>query len=427
MRTWFHVNRLIDGSGDPPVNDVLVGVEGTKIVEVATLDTGAVADTDLVWEFSESSMLPGFVDVHAHLSLAADGRTYEQMVGDSDELMALVGARNALLHLKAGVTTIRDNGARNRVAFVIREAIERGYVLGPRVLASGRPVTPTGGHFSWCNGVADGADAIRVAIRQLIGEGADHIKIMASGGGTASTNPGFPSYTVEEMRLAVEVAHDFHRLTTAHCRATEGMARAVEAGIDCMEHAEFLTPDGQIEFDQRVAEALADSSMFISPTLQAWGHWRLVGLGQVAQDRELTREEGTAKQQLEDHLRSHLESFHSLLDLGLRSRMVFGTDAGPLVTEFGQVSYGLHLMVRGGLTPMEAILAATSVAAKACGQHEIGRVAPGFEADLVIVRGNPLDDIQCTSDVQVVVKSGAVVHSSGLFAPTLGGYAIRAH
>ena len=129
--------------------------------------------------------MPGLVDAHAHLTLAADRRTYEQMVLDPDEMMALVSVSNLQRHLACGVTTLRDNGGRNRVTFIVREAIKRGYFIGPRLLLSGRPVTHRYGHFYWCNGVADGVEAIRATVRQLVAEGADHIKIMASGGATA--------------------------------------------------------------------------------------------------------------------------------------------------------------------------------------------------------------------------------------------------
>src|SRR5262249_48881475 len=162
---------------------------------------------------------------------AADRRTYEQMVLDPDEMMALVSVRNLQRHLASGVTTLRDNGGRNRVTFIVREAINRGYFVRPRLPLSGPPQTPRHGHFHWCNGVADGPDAIRAAVRQLVAEGADHIKIMASGGATAGNIPYYPSYSAAELQVAVDAAHVLGRLTTAHCRAKQSMINAVEAGL----------------------------------------------------------------------------------------------------------------------------------------------------------------------------------------------------
>jgi imidazolonepropionase-like amidohydrolase len=168
-----------------------------------------VPPTRLV-HFPTGAILPGLIDSHAHLTLAGDGRTYEQMTLDRDEMMALVAVRNMHRHLAAGVTTIRDNGGRNLVVFAVREAIER---------LSGRPITHSLGHFHWCNGVADSAEEIVAAVRRLVAEGADHIKIMASGGGTVGTIPSLASYRPDELRVAVETAHDLGRLTTAHARA----------------------------------------------------------------------------------------------------------------------------------------------------------------------------------------------------------------
>src|SRR5712692_6467422 len=234
-----------------------------------------------VEHFHESTILPGIVDAHAHLTLAADRRTYEQMALDPDEMMALVCVSNLQRHLATGVTTLRDNGGRNRVTFIVREAIDRGYFIGPRLLLSGRPVTHSYGHFYWCNGVADGADAIRAAVRQLVAEGADHIKIMASGGATAGNIPYYPSYTAEELRVAVDTAHALGRLTTAHCRARESMLNAVDAGLDCIEHAEFLVPgeiveygegvasSGIMRYDATVADRLLQAGTFVSFALQA--------------------------------------------------------------------------------------------------------------------------------------------------------------
>ena len=128
------------------------------------------------------------------------GSSYEDVIdNDTDEVMLLRAAMNAMIHLKAGVTTLRENGARNKVTFNLREGAHRGYVTAPRLLLCGRPVTVTGGHFYWCNQQADGVDDVRAAVRELVKDGADHIKIMASGGGTAITDLRRPSYTVEEL------------------------------------------------------------------------------------------------------------------------------------------------------------------------------------------------------------------------------------
>jgi imidazolonepropionase-like amidohydrolase len=260
--------------------------------------------------------------------------------------------------------------------------------------------------------VADGEVALRAAANQLIDQGADHLKIMASGGGTKSSNPRLPSYTISELSAVVAVAHERQRLTTAHCRATESLARAQNAAIDCVEHAEFLAPDGAIRFDERIAEGLIASGTFISPTLQAFGHYRLLELRRVALERALAHDEQLANDELRRHLDAHLGTFAALLRLGAGPRMVYGSDAGPHVTRFGDVAFGLQLMVEGGMTTLQAIAAATSVAAEACGRDDIGTIAVGKRADCVIVRGDPSADIAAIARIVAVYKDGALVHAT---------------
>jgi imidazolonepropionase-like amidohydrolase len=407
--SWATVGTLIDGTDGPPTRQAIVAFDGPRIAWVGSAtELGEDTPPD-IRDWSALTMIPGIVDVHTHLSLPADGKPYESALSIRDEVMTVIGAVNAARHLAVGVTTVRDNGARDMVGFAIRDAIAAGIVPGPQVLASGRPVTPTGGHFHWCHGVADGPDEIRAAIRSLVADGADHIKIMASGGGTAGSDPGAATYSVPELRVAVGTARELVRLTTAHCRATEGVARAVEAGVDCIEHAEFLRPDGELEFDERVAGRLIEGPAYVSPTLQAFGHYRLRALAAAAAERELTPEESAARARLDAHLDRHLATFNRLLTGGMRDRLVFGTDAGPHVTEFGDVAWGLELMVRGGMSPLEAIRAATDHAAAACGLSDRGAIVAGRRADFVLLEADPTTDVANVGRVAAVFQGGRQV------------------
>ncbi|MEZ4734398.1 MAG: amidohydrolase family protein [Caldilineaceae bacterium] len=272
---------LFDGSNGATQSDQAVLVTAGRITAVgptAAIRQQAPPEIDVI-DLGDACLAPGLIDSHTHLSLAGDGRPYAAMFSESDEMMTLIGAMNLRKHLAAGITTIREHGARNKVGFVLKEGVQRGYIPGPRMQVSGRPITCTGGHFHFCNEVADGEAEIRKAVRRLVHEGADYIKIMASGGGTAGTIPGRASYSVAELHAAVHEAHHFHRLTAAHCRAKESMVRAVEAGVDLMEHAEFLDPDDQLRFDPKLAEMMAEAGIWISPTLQAWTNYpRMVAL-----------------------------------------------------------------------------------------------------------------------------------------------------
>lgn len=427
-RLTLRAARLIDGNGGGPIQGGAVAIEGARIVAVGPYSELAREARDEVREFPGGTILPGLVDAHTHLTLSGAGKTYEQEVLDTDEQMALRSVYNAQVHLRSGVTTLRDNGGRNRVTFIVREALLKGYFLGPRILLSGRPVTHSGGHFHWCNGVADGVDGIRAAVRKLVSEGADHIKIMASGGQTAGNDPSLASYTVEELRAAVETAHGLHRLTTAHARATPSMVNAVQAGLDCIEHGQFLEHveprrfgEGvyhsyRIRYDPGVAELIARSSLYLSMTLQANDYHALRRLGATADRGErLTSVEQARLDAARRITEQKLEVTRRMLGLDMRPRIVLSTDAGPSNVDFGRLYYSMELGVQAGMSAMQAIQAVTKYAADACGVgHLVGTLEPGKEADVVVIDGDPLADIRQMARVAAVYKGGVEVPEPGV-------------
>jgi imidazolonepropionase-like amidohydrolase len=362
-------------------------------------------------DLGSACLAPGLIDGHTHLGLAGDGRTYAEMFSESDEMMVLTGAMNLRRHLAAGITTIREHGARNRVGFVLQEGVRRGYIPGSRMLVSGRPITCTGGHFHMCNEIADGEEEMRRSVRRLVHEGADYIKIMASGGGTAGTIPGRASYSTAELHAAVHEAHHFHRLTAAHCRAKESMVRAVEAGIDLMEHAEFLDPDDEMRFDPKLAEMMAEAGIWISPTLQAWTNYpRIEALTQRQRHGIITADEEKQLAALEKRVETRLEIMRRMLEYNVRERIVPGTDSGVGSLAFGHLDYDLQLLVQVGFTPAEALLSATRISATAIGMaDEIGVIQAGKVADLVAFDGDPTKDIGAVSRVVAVFQAGVRV------------------
>jgi imidazolonepropionase-like amidohydrolase len=379
----------------------------TAVGPAAAIRAQAPADVEVI-DLGPACLAPGLIDGHTHLSLAGDGRPYSAMFAETDEMMVLTGAMNLRRHLAAGITTLREHGARNMVGFALKEGVGRGYIPGPRMLVSGRPITCTGGHFHMCNEVADGEVEIRRSVRRLVHEGADYIKIMASGGGTAGTIPGRASYSTAELHAAVHEAHHFHRLTAAHCRASESMVRAVEAGIDLMEHAEFLDPDDQLRFDPKIAEMMAESGIWISPTLQAWTRYpRIVALTTRRDAGDLTPAEGAELQSLEQRAELRLDVMRRMLEYGLRERIVPGTDSGVGSLAFGHLDYDLQLLARVGFTPAEALASATRISAEAIGLgDQIGTLEPGKVADLVALDGDPTTDIGAFSRVVAVFQAG---------------------
>ncbi len=406
----IRAGRLANGLGGSSVADrVILLVNGriTAVAPAAAMEAVTPPEAEIV-DLRSACVAPGLIDGHTHLSLAGDGRTYVEMFADTDEMMVLTGAMNLGQHLAAGITTIREHGARNRVGFTLKEGLGRGYIRGPRMLVSGRPITCTGGHFHMCNEIADGEGELRRSVRRLVHEGADYIKIMASGGGTEGTMPGRATYTTAELSAVVNEAHHFGHLTAAHCRAADSMVRAIKAGVDLMEHAEFLAPDDQLRFDPKLAEMMAECGIWISPTLQAWTRYpRIVELEAKRDDGTIAPDEDTELQELEARAELRLDVMRRMLDYDLRDRIVPGTDSGVGNLAFGHLDYDLQLLARAGFTPLEALTAATRISAEAIGlADEIGTIEPGKVADLVAFDGDPTADITAFSRVVAVFQAG---------------------
>lgn len=407
--TVIKVKTVIDGTGSTPKSHQAVVIEGDSIREILPQDQLSFPEGTLVQtiNYPDGYLLPGLIDAHAHLMFGVHGATYEEVIeNDTDEIMLLRAAKNARIHLLCGVTTLRENGARNRITFDLREGAERGYVTAPRLLLCGRPVTVTGGHFFWCNQEADGVEGVRAAVRQLIKEGADHIKIMASGGGTAITDNRLPSYSVDELRAIVDETHNMGKLTTAHCLATKSITNALDAHVDMIEHAAFIEPDGSFKFDSRIVERIAKQGVYISPTVQTG----------YRQREELLIKESQAP--LNEPSRLRLDGLkakcESQLEFLRRMReewdidIISGTDSIQL---FGDYCLGLELMSNAGMSNQEIITSSTSLAAQAIGvDRTVGTISPGKCADLIVVEKDPLRDITALRDISMVMREGEIIN-----------------
>ncbi|MFC7756287.1 amidohydrolase family protein [Tsukamurella soli] len=415
---YIRARRIYAGGGAAPLSDAALVLDGPRVAGVVPAAQAASMGTEIA-HYPDGTVLPGLIDAHCHLTLAGDGRSYAQMATDSDALMALISLRNMQKHLSSGVTTLRDNGGRNTITFAVRDAIERGYVYGPRLLLAGRPVTHTRGHFHWCNGVADGAEEIRRAVRELVADGADHIKIMASGGGTAGTLPYLPSYTVAEMATAVQTAHSLGTPTTAHCRAKAAVENAVDAGLDCIEHYEFLVRDptapyagatsgSRIDYDPRVTQKVIDRGTYVSFTMQA-GYGTLLEL-RHRDPALLTARDVADRDVLELYFDAKIALFSNLLRDGLLPQIVISSDSGCGADEFGSLHRGMELAVQGGMTTTQAIDSVTCIAAKAAHVDDVvGTLSAGKRADIVVIKGDPFADIAQMRHVEAVYRDGTEV------------------
>jgi len=387
---------LIDGVQDRPLRPATVVFEEDRITYAGRAqDAPKPAPDDRVLDLSGAYVLPGLINAHEHLDTRHGTRSFQERAAEPTEYLALRAARNCLSALLEGVTTVRDCGGKGGTALWVRRAVEAGLLKGPRVFACGQPIAMTGGHGDEICLVADGADAVRHAARKLIRAGASFIKCMASGGYVTRgyDDPHSPQYTVEELRAAFEEAHWAGRRTTVHAHPPVAIRRAVEAGVDCIEHAGLV--------DRPTAEFLAERGVPVVPTLAE--SWVIAERGEALGRPRWLVEETRA------HLDERMERFGYLVQAGVQ--LGCGTDVAPFMWE------EMLLMHQGGLSPMQVIQAATRVNAEILGVGDrTGTVEPGKWADLVVLSDDPLDDLRAFEQVSLVVKGGEVYEPAALRA-----------
>jgi len=408
--TVITADRLFDGTGRAPIERGVVVITGDEITAVGRQgDVEAPSDpaVQTIHLEGDTTVLPGLVDVHTHLMMPGDATPYQTFMRHSDGILVMQAAANARRALRAGVTTLADTGARDTVTFALRDAIRMGLSCGPRLILSGRPLTRTGGHCWFLNGEADGPEAVRHLVRTLLKEGADIIKVMATGGGTVGSNPYRPSYETEELAMLANEAHAAGKRAIAHCSAIEGTRRALDAGIDVIFHCHFYEPDGQLRFNDELARRLAGAPVSVNPTLWVNGVY-VAALRAKAEQRPLSADEQRMLASRSERYARQSENVGKLVQYGVK--MVAGSDAGWGMFAFGDFVDELQAMVSIGMTPMDALLSATRDAADALGVgHLVGVLAPGRKADILAVNGDPTRDIAALRDVRVVMLGGQIV------------------
>ncbi len=407
-RLVIHADRLIDGCGGPVLKDMAVLIEEGRILEVVPRsDPSIPAEGWEVAEFPGATVLPGLIDCHTHTNMPADGRSGEDVIADGDDVRLLRSAHNARIALESGVTTMGDCGAWNDTAFALKEGIRQGLVNGPNMLVCGRPVTITGGHCWFMGSEADGVDGVRRETRQLIKQGADFIKVMATGGSTLTSDPYRPAYTVEELRTIVDEAHRRNTVVASHCRCTSGMVNVLEAGVDIIIHGFFAGEDGTSRFDQTVADRIAEQRVWVNPTLHI-GRGRMWQLRAKRELERLTGNEEDILARIEESYPRTLAACGQLIQAGVR--LLAGSDCGWGTYPFGQFAHEIGAMAEAGLTPMQAILSGTRNGAEAMKVLDrVGTVEAGKEADLLVVEGDPSADIADLGKVVAVFRGGRKV------------------
>jgi imidazolonepropionase-like amidohydrolase len=385
-RLVLRAPRLLDGTGAPPVDDAALLLDGGRLAyagPAAGLPDGA--DRIETLDFPEATLLPGLVDAHVHL-VASGGPDLAADVPGTEAERMLAAVVNARRQLEAGVTLVRDLGSPGAEAVLVGRAVEAGTIAGPRVVASGPAITMTGGHIPYLGRVTDGVEAMRAAVRANLALGARCIKVVATGGVlTQGVDPREPAYTQAELDALVDEAHRLGLTVAAHAIGEGGVAAALRAGVDSVEHGMFL--------DQRAVELFLKTGARLSATFLA-PHGILGGPSVPAWIKDRARPAAEAQ----------ARSFRAAVSAGVPA--VAGTDAGTPDNPHGGVAREVAFMAEAGLDTLLAVKAATGEAADLLGVADRGVLRQGAAADVLVAGGDAAADLGALQRPVAVFQDG---------------------
>ena len=379
MATLFSGGLIFDGN--ELFEDHAVLVDDGIISRCAPTSEFVGCDAVLV-DTSGNTLLPGLFDCHVHLVFSGSPDPFQELTKLSAGGITIKALENAQSTLLGGITSVRDCGGKDYLEFAVRDSCNAGKTLGPTISAAGRLICMTGGHGNNIGRVADGVDDVVRAVREQIHAGSDLIKIMATGGVmTPGVNPEDAHYTAEEMVAGISEGHRFHKRCASHAQGRDGILNAVRGGIDSIEHGIFL--------DEVCIEEMINRNTYLVPTLAAINNI-LKHAGSGIPNYIVEKCE-----RISEAHRNSIQQFYSA-----GGRIAMGTDAGTPFNLHGHNALELRYMVDVGLPSIDALRAATSVASDLCDLGHRGRIAEGSVADLLLVAGSPVDDID-----QVAVQS----------------------
>lgn len=396
----IRVAQVIDGTGAAPLAGMTVLLDDGQIVSITA--GGAIPSEATILYDGDGTLLPGLIDAHVHLTFDGSADPVATMKAEEDPILLVRAAGNGQRALRAGITTIREVGAKNDVIFTLKDAINRGLIIGPHLLVSGRPLTSVKGHCWFMNGEVANEDELLALMHRQIDLGADLTKVMASGGGmTVESNVREPQFSAAELTRLVTESHQRGRHVSAHCHATVSIVNSVAARVDTIEHCSWMTYEGN-DIDDSILADLVASGVVVVPTLapiaSAVRHGRI---GRMVAGGDL--------QAFYEH---RLSNVRRMREAGVP--MIAGSDAGVNYLPHDAGIDEIILMTEVGFTPLEALRAATGYSAEVIGIGAVaGTITPGKRADLVIVGGDPATDIRAIRNVRQVIKSGQVVYWAG--------------
>jgi imidazolonepropionase-like amidohydrolase len=402
--TIIHAGRLINGHDGRLHSEMSLVVDDGKVVSI---EQGFVAggEGDSVIDLKDCTVTPGWMDMHTHLMSEFHAKVYSDKFFMNQADYALRSTVYAKRTLMAGFTTVRDLGDNGINSVSLKKAIDNGWVVGPRIFTSGKSLATTGGHADWTNGlkgdfrrdagpvegVVNGPDDARKAVRQRYKDGADLIKLTATGGILSlAANGQNPQFSQDELQVIVDTAKDYGMTVAVHAHGTEGMKRAVLAGVDSIEHGTYMTDE--------VMQLMKERGTYLVPTISA-GIWVAGKSQEDGYFPDIVRPKAAAIGPVARQM------FARAVKGGVK--IAFGTDSG--VSPHGENAQEFQWMVEGGMSPMQAIQCATLEAARLLKiDDRLGTLEPGKIADVVAVKGNPIEDITVTRDVVFVMKDGTV-------------------
>jgi imidazolonepropionase-like amidohydrolase len=403
-RTVLHAARLLDVDSGRVLHDPWVVIDGERIASVT--EGGTAPAGAKVIELGDVTLLPGLIDVHVHLTSdpsTSTGNYYQDAITLGPMDYAVLAPMLARRTLDAGFTTVRNVGAGDYIDVALRNAIDRGQLIGPRILAATVPIGSTGGHaddstgfspnvrFEGITGVADGVEAVRARVRENVKRGADVIKFMASAGVLSNeASVGAPQYTQEEMDAIVDEAHRWGKKVAAHAHGAEAIKMAIRAGVDSVEHCSMIDAEGLKLAKQK--GTFLDFDIYNDDYILTEYAKLSVPQAQIEKEKLVGRVQR--------------ENFRKAVQAG--EKMAFATDAG--VYPHGWNAKQFAKEVEWGMTSLQAIRSATTNAAELLGwSDKVGSLSPGHYADVVAVHGDPLADVTTLEHVAFVMKGGQVV------------------
>jgi imidazolonepropionase-like amidohydrolase len=390
-------DRLFDGTNATPLLRPLLRIADGRIASADQMLLTAASCNGQRFDFPGCTILPGLIDTHVHLVFSAadtNEDVIEQVGRETDEELLERALANALAALKAGLTTVRDCGGKGRIVQQARDLIRHGAVEGPDILSCGMPITTTAGHCHWLGLRADTVEEVHRAAERMLEEDADFLKVMATGGNmTASSNPMKAQYSDDVLKMIADLGRAAGMHTAAHVLSRSALPGAVHARVRTIEHCDWRVEENRYEFDPLLADRMIAQEQYVGLTMS--GIARRALLPKVSQMnlpvvRRLDQRFACERQMIAHGLRYTLHS-----------------DAGVRLTPIDRFDLGLQAAaIELHLSPAEVLRACTATAAEAIELPDRGVVAPGKRADLVVVEGNPLEDLALMGRVRAVLKAG---------------------